>query len=167
MISNGLDKAQWIQQIRRVHSDWDSVLQGVSRDWMLVPGVEGSWALKDVIAHVTFWEERAAINLEAALEGHPPERSPYAGLDTDAYNEAIYRAKKDRSLDEILRWSQAVHDRVIAAVQKLSEEDLTDKSRFPWLNNPLWEHVEGNGYEHITEHAQDVRAWLQRVTGVR
>ncbi len=161
MVSNGLNKEQWLEQIKNVRSDWDSVLAEAGRERMLQAGVEGQWTLKDVIAHVAFWEERAAVNLEAALEGHPPERSPFAGLNTDAYNEAIYQANKDKTLDEVSQWSRQVHERVVAAVEKLSEEDLTDKTRFPWLTAPLWEHVEGNGNEHIAEHTEDIRAWLR------
>src|SRR5690242_1283401 len=163
MITQELDKAQWLELIRDVRAEWEKALEDVGFDRMLEPGVEGDWSVKDVIAHVTFWEEIAAKYVEAGVTGQPPIRSPYAGLETDEYNAAIYNANKDKSLDEVLAWSKDVHSRVLAAIDKLSEEDLTDVTRFPWLDkSPLWEYVEGDGYEHIQEHTAHIREWLKR-----
>ena len=131
------------------------------------PGAEGSWSVKDVLAHVTFWNEVAARYLEGALKGERPAKSKYSGLglDTDGFNEAIYQDNKDRSLDDLLQWSAQTHERVISGIEQLSEEDLANADLYPWLNGtPLHEIVDGNGYSHVREHTNDVRAWLEGKT---
>ena len=39
---------------------------------MVEPGVVGNWSVKDVLAHVTTWEEEAQKYLPAILEGRRP-----------------------------------------------------------------------------------------------
>ena len=66
------------------------------------------------------------------------------------------------SLDDLLQWSAQTHERVVSAIGQLSEEDLANPNLYPWLNgSPLWEIVDGNGYGHMREHTNDVRAWLE------
>jgi len=162
MLDKGLDKAQWLEEIRSVRTGWENLLNEIRPERLLEPGAEGSWSVKDVLAHITYWDEVAARYLEGALKGERPAKSKYSGLDTDEYNEALYQDNKDRSLDDLLQWSARTHERVISAVEQLSEEDLANANLYPWLNGtPLREIVEGNGYGHMSEHTNDVRAWLE------
>ena len=45
---------------------------GLSESDILEPGVTKAWSVRDIIAHVTTWEEEALKHLPAILEGRRP-----------------------------------------------------------------------------------------------
>jgi hypothetical protein len=117
------------------------------------PGFAGDWSAKDVIAHIT-WHEREMIGMIAAraLEG-----SDLWNLPLDERNDAIYRANRGRSLDEVRREAAEVYARLLDALQTLSDGDLHDAGRFAGMP-PDWQPVEviaGNTYEHYQDHLRD------------
>jgi hypothetical protein len=49
--------------------------------------VTGDWSIKDIVAHLTAWEERLVAWLEAIAHGTSPELPPWPGnFDEDATN---------------------------------------------------------------------------------
>ena len=48
MLDKGLDKAQWLEEIRSARTGWENLLTEISPDKLLEPGAEGSWSVKDV-----------------------------------------------------------------------------------------------------------------------
>jgi hypothetical protein len=47
---------------------------GLPEAVLLEPGVTKAWSVKDIIAHVTTWEEEALKHLPGILEGRKPPR---------------------------------------------------------------------------------------------
>lgn len=163
MLDRGLDKEGWLHLIRSERGAWESTLAEVGKERMEVPGVVGDWSVKDILAHVTFWEGSSARHLEAALRGEPPAPTKYKGLETDEINDRVYRENRDRPLAEILEWSEDTHRRLVSAIEALPVEHLAEPGRYTWLEGqPLWEVVPGNSYDHYPEHIASIREWLDR-----
>ena len=90
------------------------------RDWyaglpasvLLEPGVTKAWSVKDIVAHVTTWEEEALKHLPAVLEGRKPPRYSviYGGI--DAFNALMTTKKANLSLATVLEQQEQVHRRV-------------------------------------------------------
>ena len=59
---------------------------GLSDAQMLAPGVTGAWSVRDIVAHVTTWDEEALRHLPLILRGGTPPRYSvlYGGI--DAFN---------------------------------------------------------------------------------
>jgi hypothetical protein len=58
--------------LKRLESAWASFQEsyaGLSEAELLEPGVAGDWAVRDIIAHVTWWEEEALTHLPLILAG--------------------------------------------------------------------------------------------------
>jgi Protein of unknown function (DUF1706) len=134
---------------------------------MTAPGVEGDWSVKDVIAHIAAYEEWTADQLRAVARG---EQEPYIsdaipaaarGLDVDARNAVIFEATRTQSLAQALVQAQATFDGLVAAIEALPEDELTQPNRSGWTKaQPLLEPVAGNTYEHYHEHIPLLQAWL-------
>ena len=89
-----MKKEQLINQIEKAWQEFKISCDGLSEQEMLTPGVSGEWCVRDIIAHVTSWEEEALNNLPIILEG---ERTPrysnlYGGI--DAFNDMIAERSK-------------------------------------------------------------------------
>ena len=63
------NKAELIEQIHTGRAAWEALLAQVPPDRWTAPGVAGDWTLKDVLAHVAFYEWRAVYRLQAVARG--------------------------------------------------------------------------------------------------
>jgi len=152
--------AYFLEKMRAARTEWDTLLNGISSTRMVEPGAYGDWSVKDVVAHVT-WYEREMVDLlrERSLDGSELWLLPHSER-----NEAIYRENSDRSLDDVLGEAKRVYEQLVAQVQKLSNEDLSDPARFAnmpedWVPGDV---LAENSYRHYPDHITELREWLEK-----
>jgi hypothetical protein len=96
---------------------------GLSQAVLLAAGVTKAWSVKDIIAHVTTWEEEALKHLPAILEGRKPPRYSvvYGGIDDSGESGVRLR-------DLVLaRWDRRARDETSA--RALAPENWKKVSR--------------------------------------
>jgi hypothetical protein len=164
-MNNHLTTAQLLEVMRTARSNWEALLAEAGEARLTEPGVEGDWSLKDIIAHITYFETWAADNVMAFRRGEPRPQSEYKGLEVDEENARIYERMRAKSLPQVLQESQVSFQRSIEAVQGLRNEDLYDPkfTRVPDADWTVFDLVEGDTFEHYRDHSKSVRAWLDRV----
>ncbi len=164
-MNNHLTSAQLLEAMRTARANWEALLAEAGEARLTEPGVEGDWSLKDIIAHITYFETWAADNVRAFRRGEPRPQSEYKGLDVDEENARIYERMRAKSLPQVLQESQISFQRSIEAVQGLRDEDLYDPAftRVPDADWTVFDLVEGDTFEHYNDHIKSVRAWLDRV----
>jgi len=160
-----MTKAKLLDLIRSERKLLDAELADLDGDQLTKPGVEGHWSVKDLLAHLTAWEQRMIVWLKQALRSEVPQPLP-AGMtwdDLDRWNEQIYRQHRDRPLDEVLAESDRSYRHALGAVELMPEEALIEPDYYVWRGGkPLWELVAANTYWHYQEHRQAIRSWLRR-----
>ena len=163
-MGNHLTTAQLLEEMRTARSNWEALLAEVDEARLTEPGVEGDWSLKDIIAHITYFETWAADNVMAFRLGEPRPQAEYQGLEMDEENARIYERLRAKSLAQVLQESQASFQRSIEAVQGLCDEDLYDPkfTRVPGADWTVFDLIEGDTFEHYNDHIASVRAWLDR-----
>jgi DinB superfamily len=82
--------------LKRIDTAWRAFKEsyaGLSEAQLMEPGVSGVWSVRDIIAHVTTWEEEALKHLPSILEDRRPPRYPvtYGGI--DAFNAQMTQLK--------------------------------------------------------------------------
>jgi hypothetical protein len=67
-------------------ADFHAAYAGLSDEELMIPGVCGEWSIRDLIAHVTWWDAEALAHLPLVLDGGRPPRYSvtYGGI--DAFN---------------------------------------------------------------------------------
>ncbi len=152
--------ADLLDVLRRERAAWDALLAQVPPQRLTEPGVDGDWSVKDVVAHVAFFEWEMVRLLETcSLAG----ASDLWGLPTDARNATIYEQVRDRPLDAVLADAQQAYARLLEAVGGLPDSALRDPAAFEEMP-PDWvplDIIAQNSTEHYAHHAQDIRAWLE------
>jgi len=125
---------------------------GLAEEALLRPGVIKAWSVRDVIVHVTTWEEEALKHLPGILEGRRPPRYSvtYGGI--DAFNALMSAKKKDLPLDEVRCQQAAVHRRVVALIERTPEKELASGTRF---RNRL----RLDTYGHYAVHTAAILRW--------
>src|SRR5689334_15895973 len=119
--------------LQRLEKAWDAFRQsyaGLSDAELLEPGVTGTWSVKDIIAHVTWWEEEALTHLPIVMAGGTPPRYSvtYGGI--DAFNASMTERRKGLSLTDVLRQQTEVHRRLVALIRRAPDHQVSGETRF-------------------------------------
>jgi hypothetical protein len=130
---------------------------GLSDVQLMAPGVTGAWSVRDILAHVTTWEEEALKHLPLILEGGSPPRYSvrYGGI--DAFNTRMTEQKRSLSLPEVRAQSAATHGRLVDFIQSAPEHQLVGETRFR-------HRLRLDTYSHYPLHAAAIRQWRQRIS---
>jgi hypothetical protein len=131
---------------------------GLPESALLAPGVTEAWSVRDIIAHVTTWEEEALKHLPVVLRGERPPRysATYGGI--DAFNAMTTERKRTLSLAEVLRQQEDVHRRLVGLVERVAADQLGGDTRFR-------RRLRLDTYGHYPTHAAAIRTWRERCPG--
>ena len=141
--------------LKNLDAGWTALLDSyasMTDAEMMQPGVTGEWSVKDLIAHVTSWEEEALKHLPTILEGKRPPRYSvmYGGI--DAFNAQVMAQKQTLSLAEVLRQRDEMHRRLIDFLQHVPEEEFTSETRFR-------RRLKLDTYGHYKIHTEAIVKW--------
>ncbi len=121
---------------------------------------DSGWSGKDIVAHITAWEQRLIGWLIIAARDETPQ-IPAPGMtwgDIDALNAVIYARDRDRPLDDVLAASGHSFQQLLEQIDVFAEADLIYLRRYAWMEGkPLWRRVTaGPGYGHYQGHLYDL-----------
>ena len=162
-----ISKKQLLAEMQSEQAAWLALLDEIGEENMTQPEVAGGWSIKDIVAHITGWRRRTVLRFRAALDptvDMTPDNPAELDEDdeVDQINAWIYKANRDRPLADVLNDSREVFQQLVAEVSALSDEQLNDPQRFPWLEGERLTGAFIFGHFH-EEHEPDMRAWLARV----
>src|SRR5438093_4644453 len=105
--------------LKRLDQAWAAFQQSyaaLSDAELMEPGVTGAWSVRDIIAHVTWWEEEALAHLPVVLAGGQPPRYSVTHGGIDAFNAEMTEQRRHWSLAQVLAHHDEVHRRLVAFV---------------------------------------------------
>ncbi|MPY86673.1 MAG: ClbS/DfsB family four-helix bundle protein [Luteitalea sp.] len=149
-----MDRPRLLQRLDRAWLAFKASYAGLSEAELREPGVTAAWSVRDIIAHVTTWEEEALEHLPSILEGRRPPRYSvtYGGI--DAFNALMTKKKTSLSLAEVFRQQEEIHRRVIAVIERAPEDQLIGETRFR-------RRLRLDTYSHYPKHARAIRRWRE------
>jgi hypothetical protein len=154
-----LKKDQVLNRLEKAWATLQESYTGLSDPQLMEPGVMGEWSVKDILAHVTTWEEEALKYLPLILTGgRPPRYIQYGGI--DAFNAQMAEQKWETALSEILRQLDETHRRLIDYLQSVPEEHFTRETRFR-------HRLRLDTYSHYPMHARAIQEWRERLVKER
>ena len=146
------------QLLNRLDSAWvefRASYAGLSSSQLTKPGVAGDWSVKDIIAHVTWWEAEALRHLPLILAGGRPPRYSvtYGGI--DAFNAMMSERKRDVPLSDVLTQQNDTHQQLIDFIQSVPEDQFTRETRFR-------RRLRLDTYSHYPIHTKSILEWRER-----
>jgi hypothetical protein len=146
------------QLLKHLDKAWAAIKEsyaGLSDSQLTEPGVTGHWSVKDILAHVTTWEEEALQYLPLIIKGGRPPRYSikYGGI--NGFNAQMTAQKRGLSLSDVLRQLDETHRRLIDYVQSVPEEQFTRETRFR-------RRLRLDTYSHYPKHAEAIRKWREQ-----
>jgi hypothetical protein len=163
-MSETISKTAFLENLRSAHADLQATIDRLSEDQLTRAGVIGAWSLKDLIAHLTYWERRAAFLLESALNGYRQEADIWKIGTVDEQNERNFDTNVTRPLAHVLADWNAVLKTLVALIERLPEEKLASDYQPDWLDRgPLSTRLHDETYGHIEEHLPDLQSSLVKL----
>lgn len=155
-----MSAAQLAATIRTTSARMELLLATISVEQMNQPGAVGVWSVKDVLAHLAYWQRYAAELLSAAARGVQPALD--GDDETERSNASVVAQYYQRPLASALADWQAAREDLLDQLDQISDADLNDPDRFAWSDGrTLLDRVAGNSYDHEQEHIDQIREWLQ------
>ncbi|HEY4383695.1 MAG TPA: DinB family protein [Ktedonobacteraceae bacterium] len=144
-------KSSLLNLIQSEHAQLEALLTTLSEEQLLQPEVSGSWSVKDVLAHLTWWEQAMiseilhGVELDPGLDGEP--------WSTERANTLMIEAKRATPLPEILAAFRDSCQQILHMVEGLAEIDL--------VRDELYTHLANNTGNHYAEHRRWIEAGLK------
>jgi hypothetical protein len=154
-VSSHVDQVKKL--LNRLDTAWAAFkdsFAGLSDAQLMEPGVTGDWSVKDILAHVTTWEEEALKHLPLIIEGgRPPRYVTFGGI--DAFNAQMTEQKRSLSLADVRRQLDDTHRRLIDFIEGVTEDQLTRDTR-------ARRRLRLDTYSHYPIHTKMIREWREQ-----
>lgn len=152
-----MKKIQVLNKLEQAWAAFNTSYGGLTDEQMLRPGVIEAWSVKDILAHVSWWEGEALKHLPDILQGKRPPRYSvvYGGIDT--FNAQMTELKRDLSLAEVRRELADTHARLIEYLQSIPDEHFTTETRFR-------RRLRLDTYGHYPLHTRAIWEWRESLS---
>ena len=143
-----------MQRLDTAWTAFQAAYAGLSDSRLTESNVVEDWSVKDILAHVTTWEEEALTYLPLIIAGgRPPRYATYGGI--DAFNARMTEQKRALSLAEVRKQLDETHRRLVAFIESVPEEQFTTETRFR-------HRLRLDTYSHYPIHTRMIEEWRAR-----
>jgi uncharacterized protein (TIGR03083 family) len=149
-------KQELLRLIRTERDALDALIISLPMEQLTAPSLSGGWSVKDILAHITWWEQQMLLKLRGVHMELRREDEDWEDT-IERVNADVFEEFQARPLPDILTAYGRSYAEALAAVEALEETALAEQD--------LWNHVAGDTYEHYAEHAKDLRVALAAPPG--
>ena len=143
--------------LTRGRADQGTLAERLSPDERAARGELHAWSAKDHVAHNNFWRQDAVRRLQAALDGSEPPDTERDETQTLLLNDRVFQEQRETLWEELVMETARLHAETAALIQRLTEDDLTQRGRYPWQRGgSLGGLIFVNWYDHPAEHWADI-----------
>ncbi len=152
-----------IERTRKDRAAFAALWDGLSDEQMTQrPGPQSDWSVKDLMAHITFWERHMSANVGHLLKGEPTHKVD----DLDAMNAQVFEDNKNRALSDVLAEFETQLSMLEAMLMGLSEDDINNPHRFPSRGGTaLLNTLIGDTFGHYADHRPDLERYVKGLKG--
>ena len=147
-----MDRSGVLKQLDKAWVAFTGSYLGLSEVELLEGGVVGDWSVRDVIAHVSTWEEEALAHLPLIMRGGraPRYSVSYGGI--HEFNRLMTERKRGLSVSAVVEEQEEVHRRLVGFILGAPEELFVRETRFRRrLRLDTW--------SHYPKHTEAIRKW--------
>jgi hypothetical protein len=155
-----MNKVTILEELTNSHRKMLEAIDGLSEEAMLQPGVCGYWSVKDVLNHLSHWEAELVTLLWQVAQGKRPSSTSHSNEEIERLNQRWQQEGFERSLEMVIADFRGVRKQTIRRVEALTEDDLMQSDRFPWLRGKsLADKIAVYSFEHDMEHMDSINKW--------
>ena len=175
-------KVELIQVTEAARGEWDSVLSEIDEQALTEPGVEGTWSVKQIVAHVAGYEEWtvAFLNdrrhpgagilaahdafwqgqLDVYRRDHPDFPTEVNKTNDDEINAVVVATYDPYTAREVLEREQRAYRQLLSMLQELPENELMEKGTVG--KKSIMEILPDQCHGHYLMHLPAIQRWLEQ-----
>jgi uncharacterized damage-inducible protein DinB len=167
-----INRAYLLERLETQRSSWDALVARLSDEQQTLPTTLGDWSVKDLIAHLAYYEGRTARRIRHIIEGEPedPLDLTFDQMPDDERNQFIRKHAEADSLRDVRVVARLQFESLLRAVAQLEDADLAGTSprgqtlSVAWgLDEPPLTSIEGETYSHYAEHRPALEGLVDRL----
>jgi hypothetical protein len=145
-----------IQRLDETRLKIEGILPKIDPIKEIYPG----WTIKQMLAHITGWDDVTLDSLRAHVAGRAPEAS--ANRDLDEFNARTIASRHELDYSHILDEWRLTRKLLRTVVEEMPEERFVEPLVSPWGKKGTVTYLINIFREHEEEHVQDVYEWLKQ-----
>jgi hypothetical protein len=147
-----VNKEKVLAKLTLAWADFAGSFSGLTGEKMLEPGVIETWSVRDIVAHVCWWEEESLKHLPQVINGIRPPRYSilYGGI--DAFNAQMTSLWSSIPLEQVLRRSDETHRQLLEYLEGIPGQQFISGTRF-------LHRLRLDTYGHYAIHTRAIRLW--------
>ena len=118
-----ITRSTLIKKMKHRRKQWDLTVESIVEKRLENDPISEKWILKDVIAHVA-WYERELLD---ALEKKSTVNNRFWNMDVETRNAMIFDNTQNQTLSELLEDSRSIFDNLVKTIETLSDEELNSE----------------------------------------
>ena len=158
-------KKQLIDAIEDEHAKLLTIVDSIPRRRLTENGVWGDdWNAKDLLIHLTVWEQMFLRWYRDGLNERTPEmpEAGYTWRDVPELNRTIQRRYKRQSVAKTLTNFEESYLEILHTAQEIPEQDLLVSGRYSWTGrSTLASYLGANSSSHYRTAAKIFRRWIR------
>jgi hypothetical protein len=154
-----MNRNEIVQAIKEQHAELSAALDGMPEEKLGRPLVDW-WTIKDLLGHVTMWEQVALKFIrEYKQDGAPKQLGIKDDADLDRRNKRGVAMRRDLPFARVREELEATYRDLVAAIESLSDADLAKPLPPPWGEGATLDRlIAVNSYQHVPEHVAQIAA---------
>ncbi len=158
-----MDQEEAIQFFRKDHQKLEDVVSKLTEFQMKTHKIQGSWTVKDIIAHISAWNWEIILQAELVLSG----KKPWYTYKTEAdFNKEAVKSRESWSLEKIISEWHESFDTLISKLESFSAEEWNFELDDEWpeggkvsVSSVFGYRYHGEGHEG--GHAKIIRDYFE------
>lgn len=144
-------KDDLLNQAARDYRAFHDTVRGLNEDHLTEVWL-GSWAVRDIVAHMIGWHREMGPALERLARGERPFAEDVSYDDVDAWNARFVAARPETSVADLLLELDKSHEYFMQAAAGVPEQRFQP-------GKTAYKIVDQSSAHHYREHGGQIRAW--------
>ena len=161
-------KEHILAALREQFQSWEGLLATLSEEQISAPRFDLDWSIKDVMAHLWGWQKISIARMEGGVLDREPQIPKWVmelgdvwEEDANQTNARIYQNFHEQPWPRVHQNWREGFLRFLELGNEISERDLLDGDRYPWLKGYSLAFILVASYDHHQEHFEKLVDWLK------
>src|SRR5512133_1656132 len=125
-----MDRNELVNAMNAGRADLEAVLAHLTPEQMTQPDLPGGWSVKDLLAHLAWWQRRVAMMFRALKDGLRPESVLISGT-VDELNARVLADNRAVDFDKVRESERQAFRDLLSIAETASERELFGHHTFP------------------------------------
>jgi hypothetical protein len=150
-----VDRDFLLRRLDETRSKIEDLLVKIDEGKEIYPG----WSIKELLAHMTGWDDATIDSLRAHVIGRPPSVPAIHSL--DKYNDGTVSSRKDLNYNQVLKEWRLTRHVLRTIIEQMPEDKFFEPLIVPWGREATVTYLVDMFREHEQEHIHDLNEWLK------